>query len=132
MAWNLLRDEDLKAKIVHHLTCYLHRLQRVELINLQQNEDALQAFMDYLGGSALDLDPDDMDFSKLDRIVGYADRTHFTPFDRVLDSQEWRLRFSGEFKMRENGADQLRRWILGAGEEPGVAMRRRQHQEVAP
>ena len=74
MAYGLLEDDALKEKIVHQLTCYIKRLQRVELINLQENAEALQAFMDYFGTGQLTLDPDDMDFSKLDRIVGYVHR----------------------------------------------------------
>jgi hypothetical protein len=74
MAYALLRDEGLKAKIRTHLTCYLKRLQRVELVNLQQNPEALQAFMDYFASGQLEFDADDIDFSKLDRIVGYVQR----------------------------------------------------------
>jgi hypothetical protein len=74
MAFDLLRDAALKQKISDQMTCYLKRLQRVEIINLQDNADALQAFMDYFGGGQLNFDEDDIDFSKIDSIVGYVHR----------------------------------------------------------
>ena len=74
MAYELLKDEALKEKIRMQLTCYLKRLQRVELINLQANDEALQAFMDYFGGGQLTFDEGDIDFAKLDTIVGYVHR----------------------------------------------------------
>jgi len=74
MAWGLLKDGALKERIVHHLTCYLKRLQRIELINLQENQDLLDALMAYFAAGELKLDPDDIDLTKLDRIVGYVSR----------------------------------------------------------
>jgi hypothetical protein len=74
MAYALLKDEELKKSIVHHLTCYLKRLQRVELINLQKNPDLIKTLMAYFGAGELKLDPDDIDLMKLDRIVGYVHR----------------------------------------------------------
>jgi hypothetical protein len=46
--------------------------------------------------------------------LGYHDRTRFTAFDRHIDDQEWRLKQCADYTPRENGADQLARWILGA------------------
>jgi hypothetical protein len=74
MAYGLLKDEALKEKIVHHLTCYLKRLQRVELINLQQNPELIEGLMAYFNAGELHFDPDDLDLTKLDRIVGYVHR----------------------------------------------------------
>ena len=130
MAYALLRDEGLKAKITKHLTCYLKRLQRVELVNLQQNPDAPQAFMDYFASGQLEFDPDDIDFSKLDRIVGYVQRqingkneaTFDTSCPDTLQMTPWRtidaaspafvgqllqfvLDMSGYESERENGLD---------------------------
>ena len=74
MAYGLLRDEDLKQRIVNNLTCYLKRLQRIELINLQQNTELLDGLMAYFSAGELQMDPDDIDLTKLDRIVGYVQR----------------------------------------------------------
>ncbi len=74
MAYDLLRDADLKARIAHHLTCYLKRLQRIEIIHLQQNKDLLEGLMAYFSAGDLKLDPDDLDLTRLDRIVGYVHR----------------------------------------------------------
>jgi hypothetical protein len=71
MVLPLLRDEALKARITEHLTCYLKRLQRLEIINLQDNPDALDALAQYFAGGELQLDPDDIDLLSQDTIVGY-------------------------------------------------------------
>lgn len=46
--------------------------------------------------------------------LGYASRTHFTPFGRHIDDQAWRLTHCQKHTMRENGADILARWIRGS------------------
>ncbi|MBW2702579.1 MAG: hypothetical protein JRF33_17305, partial [Deltaproteobacteria bacterium] len=71
MVYNLLRDEDLKERIVTHMTCYLKRLKRMDLINLQSNPDLVEEVSNYFGGSSLQLDPGDPDFASLDRLVFY-------------------------------------------------------------
>ncbi len=73
LIYNLLKEEDsaLKEKIVHHMTCYMKRLKRLEIINLQDNPDVLEAVTSYFAGANMNLDPDDMDFNKLDRLVVY-------------------------------------------------------------
>ena len=73
MVYGLLRDEALKERIEFHMLCYLHSLRRIEITNLQQNDDALGAFNDLFGGGdALNLDPGDFDFESLDTIVLYV------------------------------------------------------------
>ncbi len=72
MAYGLLRDEDLKDRIEYHLTCYLKRLQRVEFINLQSNEDLLNTLISYFSAGELLLDEGDLDLTEIDRIVGYV------------------------------------------------------------
>ncbi|MCA9299517.1 MAG: hypothetical protein KDA28_10650, partial [Phycisphaerales bacterium] len=72
MVYGLLRDETLREQIAYQMTCYLHRLRRIELINLQENEDALAAFQEYFAGGGLNLDPDDIQFDQLDTIVMYV------------------------------------------------------------
>ncbi len=72
MAYSLLKDEELKERIVHHMTCYLKRLKRVELINLQSNPELIEGLMAYFSVGELSFDPGDIDLTKLDRIVGYV------------------------------------------------------------
>jgi hypothetical protein len=74
MAYALLEDEVLKEKIVHHLTCYLKRLQRIELINLQDNPELIQGLLAYFSIGELQMDPDDIDLTGLEKIVGYVNR----------------------------------------------------------
>ncbi len=73
LIYNILKEEDqaLKDKIVHNMTCYMKRLKRMELINLQDNPKVLKEVTEYFAGANMHLDPDDMDFSKLDRLVVY-------------------------------------------------------------
>jgi len=70
-AWGLLRDEALKGRIAHHLGCYLKRLRRLELINVQKNPDAKELVAAFFENSGAQLDPDDPDLTKLDTIVIY-------------------------------------------------------------
>ncbi len=44
--------------------------------------------------------------------LGYYDRTQFTAFGRHIDDQEWRIEQCVNYTMKENGADQLARWIV--------------------
>ncbi|MBW2278635.1 MAG: hypothetical protein JRF63_14175, partial [Deltaproteobacteria bacterium] len=72
LVYDMLRDPSLQARIAHHMTCYLHRLKRIEIINLQQNQDALEAVQAFFAAANLDLDPGDLDFGTLDTVVGYV------------------------------------------------------------
>lgn len=69
---NLLRDESLKEKMVYHLTCYLKRLQRIEVINLKSRPDLLAELQVLFGGSSLKLDADDPDLRQLDHLTWYV------------------------------------------------------------
>lgn len=70
-AWGLLRDETLKARIAHHLGCYLKRLRRLELINVQKNRDAKEVIGAFFENSGAQFDEDDVDLSALDTVVIY-------------------------------------------------------------
>ncbi|MBT9557262.1 MAG: hypothetical protein IV100_14580 [Myxococcales bacterium] len=72
LAWSLLDDAALKARITTHVTCYLKRLQRIEVKNLQGNPEALAAFQALAGGGRLGNEPDDFDFTTLDTLVAYG------------------------------------------------------------
>jgi len=74
MAYALLKDEALKEKIKFHIPCYLKRLQRIELINLQSNPELIEGLISYFSVGELKMDPDDIDLTKLDRIVAYVNR----------------------------------------------------------
>ncbi|MGO8996917.1 MAG: hypothetical protein ACLQVI_26685 [Polyangiaceae bacterium] len=52
------------------------------------------------------------------RWLGYFGRTTFTPFERGIDDQAWRIRACSEHFMRENGADVLARAILDLEARP--------------
>lgn len=99
MAFALLRDQELKDRIAHHLTCYAKRLQRIELINLQSNPDLLAALMSYFAAGELLLDDDDMDLTQLDRVVGYVNRqvnpANEATFDKscpdTMQVEPWRV-----------------------------------------
>lgn len=42
--------------------------------------------------------------------LGWASRTTFTPFKRMIDDQAWRIATCGSHRMRGNGADTLAGW----------------------
>jgi hypothetical protein len=70
--YGLLQDEGLRQSVADALVCYLHRLQRIEVVHLQDNPDALEAVQTFLAGGHLQLDPDDIDLTQLDTLVAYA------------------------------------------------------------
>lgn len=72
MAYAMLRDEVLKERIEFHLTCYLNRLKRIEIINLDQNPGLRDTLMQFFGSGGLNLDPGDIDLTQVDHIVGYV------------------------------------------------------------
>ncbi len=74
MAYHFIRDQKIKDRIVHHLSCYAKRLQRIEIINLQSNPDILEALMNYFAAGELKMDEGDIDLTKTDKIVGYVHR----------------------------------------------------------
>ena len=86
IVYNLLRDQALKDRITHHMTCYLKRLKRLEIINLQDNPDVLEEISAYFGGAEIRLDPTDPDLMALDRLVWYVNiginATNRDDFDR--------------------------------------------------
>lgn len=73
LVYPLLRDESLKAAIRYQLPCYLKRLRRIEMRNLQANPIVLEAVQKLLAGAGYEvrLDPDDIDLTTLDTIVAY-------------------------------------------------------------
>jgi hypothetical protein len=43
--------------------------------------------------------------------LGWAARTTFTPFARVIDDQRWRIATCGAYRLQANGADTLAGWV---------------------
>jgi hypothetical protein len=72
LVYGLLRDDALKGRIATHITCYLKRLDRIEVRNVQANPDVLNALQAFLGGGRLALDPGDIDLTAVDTAVGYV------------------------------------------------------------
>lgn len=69
----LLRDAELAERATNHLVCYLNRLERVEIVNLQDNPDAHAALQSLLAGTLdVQLDDEDLDIANRDVIVGYT------------------------------------------------------------
>lgn len=71
-AYQYLRDEALRERVVTHVTCYLKRLERVEIVHLQDNPDALAALQPLLVGSSPQVDEGDIDLAALDTMVVYV------------------------------------------------------------
>ena len=85
MAYALLKDEELKEKIKYHIPCYLKRLQRIELINLQSNPDLIEGLIAYFSIGELKMDPDDIELTDLDTIVAYVNRQINTTNEETFD-----------------------------------------------
>ena len=99
LAYGMLRDDSLKQRIAHHLTCYLKRLKRVEIVNLDRNPALRETLLQYFGSGGLVLDPGDIDLTAASRIVGYVqvqiNSTNEATFDRTcpdhLPTESWRV-----------------------------------------
>ena len=100
MVYGLLRDEALKERIAYHMVCYVNALRRIEIINLQQNQEAQDAFLALFGGGQnLNLDETDISFEDLDRIVMYVhpqiNTANEDVYDREcgapIDAEPWRV-----------------------------------------
>lgn len=91
IVYPLLRDQALKQQMVHHLTCYLKRLQRIEIINLKARPDLIESLWQLFGANNLRLDPDDPDLRSAGRLVWYVHRginvNNAADFDRSCPDQ---------------------------------------------
>lgn len=77
-AWALLDDDpELQQRILDQLSCYLNRLERIDIINLDTDEALQDSLASFLGGVVgLELDPEDPDISHPDEVVLYVLRQH--------------------------------------------------------
>lgn len=91
LVYDHLRDPALKARIAAHLTCYLRRLVRLEIRNLQQNPAVLASIQGYFAGGVLAVDPGEIDLSKIDTVVAYAlpqlNELNTATYDRTCPAQ---------------------------------------------
>lgn len=87
IVWSLLKDQVLKDKIAYHMTCYLKRLVRVEIINLSRKPELVQEVLTAFGGTSIKLDADDPDIRELDKLVWYVhpglNRRNVGSFDKT-------------------------------------------------
>ncbi len=99
MAYMLLDDPQLKARIATQLTCYLKRLQRIEIRNLQSNPQLVAGITSYFQAGVFNPDPGDIDLTKTDTLVAYVHRQVNTKNEATLDltcpaniqMQPWRV-----------------------------------------
>ena len=71
LAWDLLKDDSLKQRIAYQVTCHLKKLKKMRIYNLQKNKKLLDSLKNFLMQGQLNLDPGDMDFTKLNEIIIY-------------------------------------------------------------
>ena len=71
LAFPLVRDAALKARMARHYGCFLKRLQIFKIVKLSKNAQLQADVARYLTSSVLNLDPDDPDLTRLDQIWGF-------------------------------------------------------------
>jgi hypothetical protein len=71
LAYDLIKDPDLKARMARHYGCFLKRLRIFKIINLSKNPQLQADFARYLTSTVLKLDPDDPDLTRIDQIWGF-------------------------------------------------------------
>ncbi len=83
----LLRDDGLQSRLTEHLVCYLNRLERIEIRNLQQNTEAVEAVTSFFGADTgrLNLDPGDPNLLETDTVVAYVLRQINTKNEATFD-----------------------------------------------
>ncbi len=71
IAYQLIKDPELKQRMARHYSCFLKRLRIFKVINLSQNQPLQNELAKYLSTGILHLDPDDPDLTKLDQVWGF-------------------------------------------------------------
>jgi hypothetical protein len=71
VAYSLIRDPALKARMAFHYSCFLKRLRILKIVNLSKNPQLQADVARYLTSGVLHLDPDDPDLTKVDDIWGF-------------------------------------------------------------
>ena len=65
-------EERLRNLIETEIPCSLNRMKKIRISNLQSNELIKEFVNIYLGGGRMLLDPDDIQFTDIDTVVGYV------------------------------------------------------------
>ena len=71
LAYDLVKDPALKARMALHYGCFLKRLKLFKITNLSKNAQLQTDIGRYLNSTILKKDPDDPDLSKLDEVWGF-------------------------------------------------------------
>lgn len=71
VAWGLLKDPELKARMARQYGCYLKRLKIFRIINLSKNAQLQHDIANFLGQGVVHTDPDDPDLTKTDEVWGF-------------------------------------------------------------
>ena len=73
LAYSLLDDPQLKARMARHYGCFLKRLKVLRITNLSKNTALQGVLAQYIGANAklLQLDPEDPDITKVDEVWGF-------------------------------------------------------------
>ncbi len=65
-------EDRLRSVIEREIPCTLRRMKKMRITNIQSNPFLLEALAPYLGTGRVILEPDDMDFTKIDTLIGYV------------------------------------------------------------
>jgi len=71
LAYDFIKDKDLKARMARHYGCFLKRLRIFKVINLSKNAQLQKDISSYLVNGVLLKDADDPDLTKIDEIWGF-------------------------------------------------------------
>src|SRR5260221_2692728 len=71
LAFALLDDAALKARMAQHYACFLKRLRPLHIINLSRNSVVKDALSAYLAAGVLHHYPDEPDLTQIDEIWGF-------------------------------------------------------------
>ncbi len=71
LAYDLLRDPALKARMALHYGCFLKRLRPFRIYHLSKNADLQAAVSKYLQSGVVTFDADDPDLTKADEVWGF-------------------------------------------------------------
>ncbi|MGM0577994.1 MAG: hypothetical protein ACQEXJ_19870 [Myxococcota bacterium] len=76
LAYDLLgegeREDAVRSALEAEIPCTLRRLKKIRIRNLQDSPDIQEAVTKYFASGAFKTDPDDLDLSQVDTLVGYV------------------------------------------------------------
>ena len=71
IAWPLIADRALRARMARHYSCFLKRLRIFRIINLSKNAQLQADLAGYLAQGLVNKDPGDPDLAKVDEVWGF-------------------------------------------------------------